>query len=98
VDSIPLTVVLMIAAGAGLGIGQPMTMAWVASLAPPGTRATLLSVRVMGNGVGQVVLPIVAGTMAVVAGAGGVLGATGLLVAVSLLMGFAGRPAARPSP
>jgi MFS family permease len=98
VDSIPLMFLLMIAAGAGLGIGQPMTMAWVASLAPPGSRATLLSVRVMGNGVGQVVLPVGAGTMAVVAGAAGVLGATGALVALSLLLGFAGRRPARPDP
>ena len=43
VDSIPAIAVLMVAAGAGLGIGQPMTMAWVASLAPPGTRATGLT-------------------------------------------------------
>jgi MFS family permease len=96
VDSVPVMVGLMIAAGAGLGIGQPMTMAWVASLAPPGTRATLLSVRVMGNGAGEVVLPIVAGTMALVAGAGGVLGATGALVAGSVLLGFARRPPAPP--
>ena len=76
--------------------GQPMTMAWVASLAPPGTRATLLSVRVMGNSVGEVVLPIGAGSMAVLAGAGGVLGATGALVAASMVLGFAGRRRDRP--
>jgi MFS family permease len=91
VESVPLMALLMVAAGAGLGIGQPMTMAWVAALAPPGIRATLLSVRVMGNGAGEVVLPIAAGTMAVVAGAGGVLGATGVLIALSLGLGFARR-------
>jgi MFS family permease len=101
VDSIPVMVVLMVAAGAGLGIGQPMTMAWVAGLAPPAIRATLLSVRVMGNGVGEVVLPVVAGLMAAFAGAGGVLGATGALTAVSILLGFTGRrhaPSTKPQP
>jgi hypothetical protein len=43
----------------------------------------------MGNGVGEVILPVAAGTFAVVAGAGGVLGATGALVALSLGLGFA---------
>jgi MFS family permease len=97
IDWVPLVVILMIAAGAGLGIGQPTTTAWVAALAPPGTRATLLSVRVMGGSAGEVILPVVAGTMAVVAGAGGALGATGLLVAISLAWGFAGRRATRES-
>jgi MFS family permease len=91
VDSIPVTFALMIAAGAGLGIGQPMTMAWVASLAPPGTRATLLSVRVTGQAAGQVVFPVAAGMMALVAGASGVLGATGVIVAANLLLSFAPR-------
>jgi MFS family permease len=91
VDSIPVMAVLMVAAGAGLGIGQPMTMAWVAALAPPQIRATLLSVRVMGNGVGEVVLPVVAGLMAAFAGAGGVLAATGALTGISIVLGFGGR-------
>ena len=91
VDSVPVIAVLMVAAGAGLGVGQPLTMAWVAALAPPGTRATLLSVRVMGNSVGEVALPILAGTVALLGGASGVLAATGLITAISLAWGFGGR-------
>ena len=88
--AVPVMALVMVAAGAGLGIGQPMTMSWIASLAAPGARATALSVRLMGNRVGQVVLPIAAGTMAVVGGAGGVLGVTGLIVAISLAGVYSG--------
>jgi hypothetical protein len=92
-------VLVMVAIGAGLGIGQPMTMAWVASLAEPGARATAMSVRMIGNRLGQVALPAAAGGMAAVAGVGGVLTATGLMVAIGIA-GVAGglrrpRPAAR---
>ena len=90
VSSVPLVALLMVAAGAGLGIGQPLTMSWVASLAPSGARATALSVRLMGNRVGQVALPIAVGSVAAVAGAGGVLGATGVVIAVSLAGVFGG--------
>ena len=89
---VPLIALLMIGAGAGLGIGQPLTMAWVAALAPAGVRATLLSVRVMGNSVGEVLLPVAAGSMAAVGGAAGVLAATGAIVAISLAWAFAGKP------
>jgi MFS family permease len=88
VDSVPLFVVLMIAVGSGLGTGQPLTMAWVASIAPPETRATALSIRLVGNRLGQLVIPAAAGLMAAFSGAGGVLAAGGILVA----LGLAGLP------
>jgi MFS family permease len=84
--SVEATVVIMIAAGLGLGIGQPLTMSWVAAEATPGTRATALSVRLMGNRVGQIALPVVAGSVAAFAGAGGVLAVTGAFVGASLAM------------
>ena len=100
VGAVPLVALLMVAAGAGLGIGQPLTMSWVASLAPSGARATALSVRLMGNRVGQVGLPVAVGTVAAVAGAGGVLGATGVVIALSLAAVFSGLGGApkRPAP
>jgi MFS family permease len=84
IHDVPVLVALMVALGAGLGIGQPLTMAWVATIAAPGTRATALAVRLMGNRVGQVALPVAAGAVAAFAGAAGVLGVTGLIVAASL--------------
>ena len=96
---VPVIAVLMITAGAGLGIGQPLTMSWVASLSAPGTRATTLSVRIMGNRVGQVALPVIVGSIAAFSGVGGVLGVTGLIVAVGLAGAYSGldrrTPAAR---
>ena len=89
------TFVVMIAAGLGLGIGQPLTMSWVAAEASPGTRATALSVRLMGNRVGQIALPVFAGSVAAFAGAGGVLAVTGVIVGISLALvsgGLASRP------
>jgi hypothetical protein len=78
-------------------------MAWVATVSAPGTRATALAVRLMGNRVGQVALPVAAGTFAAFAGAAGVIGVTGVIVALSLAavsggLGMAGpKGDARPS-
>jgi MFS family permease len=88
-------VVLMAVGGFGLGIGQPVTMSWVAALASPGTRATALSVRLMGNRVGQMAVPVVAGLVAGSAGAGWILGFTGLVVAGSLALVYGGLAASR---
>jgi hypothetical protein len=84
--ALPLMIVAMAIAGLGLGIGQPLTMSWVAVQAAPGVRATALSVRLMGNRPGQVVVPLAAGTVAAVAGTEGVLAVTGMSVAVSMLV------------
>ena len=95
------TLAIMVAAGLGLGIGQPLTMSWVAAEATPGTRATALSVRLMGNRVGQIALPILAGSVAAFAGAGGVLAVTGIIVGVSLVAvsgGLASRAPAAAEP
>ena len=64
-------------AGFALGLGQPLTVSSVAARAEPGTRATALSVRMMGNRLGQVAVPITAGLIAGVAGVAGVLVLTG---------------------
>lgn len=62
--------------GLGLGLGQPITISWVASRAPREVRGTALGVRLSGNRLGQAVLPLVVG---------GLAGATGLVtVFVSL--------------
>jgi MFS family permease len=95
VEGEPLLFLIMVAGGAGLGIGQPMTMAWVASVAAPGTRATALAVRLLGNRVGQVALPVVAGTVAAFSGAGGVLVATGLVMGLSLAAVYGGLTSAQ---
>ena len=55
---------LMLVAGLGLGFGQPMTIAWVASRAPRSLRATALGLRLTGNRLGQLTIPAVVGLAA----------------------------------
>ncbi|MFC7344806.1 MFS transporter [Saccharopolyspora griseoalba] len=65
-------------AGFGLGVGQPLTMSWLAESAPPGTRGRAMSLRLTGNRAGQVLIPGAAGLAAAGLGAGGVLLITAL--------------------
>ena len=81
---------LVVFAGFALGVGQPLTMAWVADVAPPPLRGTALSLRLSGNRLGQTVLPAVAGLCAAGLGTAGVfwtlaasLGTTGVLTAAA---------------
>ncbi|MGH2417842.1 MAG: MFS transporter, partial [Candidatus Limnocylindria bacterium] len=53
--------VLMFFIGLGLGIGQPITMAWIANRSPRAERATALGVRLTGNRTALIVVPIVVG-------------------------------------
>ena len=85
--STALVVVLPAAAIAGWGLGviQPVTMAWLAQASPVDVRATAMAVRISGNRLGQTLVPAVVGTVAAGAGAAGVLwataGALGLMTA-----------------
>jgi MFS family permease len=73
--------VLMILGGLALGMGQPMTIAWVANRATRGDRATALSVRLTGNRAAMLVVPA---AMGVVAGAAGV---SAIFWAIAALLG-----------
>ncbi|WP_217576593.1 MFS transporter [Streptomyces sp. GbtcB7] len=72
----PTLAVCVAVAGFGLGVGQPLTMSWLADAAPPGARGRAMSLRLVGNRAGQVVIPSAAGALAAGTGAGGVLVAT----------------------
>ncbi len=85
---------LMAVSGFALGIGQPLTMAIVSAVSPPGTQGTWLSLRLAGNRAGQLVIPALAGASAGVFGVGGVfllsaiaLAATAVGAAVALRKG-----------
>lgn len=70
--------------GFGLGLGSPMTMAWVSDRAPASGRGTALAVRMTGNRVGQVLVPAAVGGLAAVLGPGAVfLTLAGTLLACS---------------
>lgn len=83
--------VLMVVAGFLLGIGQPLTMSWVAGLVPRRDRSTALAVRLMGNRAGQVFVPAGAGVVA------GTAGAAGVFVVIAVLLGLAGASVALPA-
>jgi MFS family permease len=72
--------VAMAVAGFGLGLGQPISLSWVADQAPATLRGTALGVRLSGNRLGQVVLPAAVG---VIAGASGL---TAVFVSLSVLL------------
>lgn len=71
-QSAPLLTVLMIPLGIGVGLAQPITMAWIATLAPAAMRGSAMSLRLTGNRLGQTVMPIIAGGVAGTAGTAGV--------------------------
>ena len=50
--------------GFTLGVGQPMTMTMISQAVPRSWRGTALALRLMGNRIGQVVLPIAASVVA----------------------------------
>lgn len=75
--------------GFGLGVGQPLTMSWLAESAPAGLRGRAMSLRLVGNRTGQLILPGLAGLVA----AG--MGAAGVLLVTALGLGWAGVAARR---
>lgn len=80
-----VAVVLMAITGLVLGIGQPLTMAWVSRSAPDELRATALAVRLTANRVGQSLIPVAVGVVAAVAGSGAIfIVLSALLVSTSV--------------
>ncbi|MGR6322342.1 MFS transporter [Micromonospora soli] len=96
----PVLVLVVTVAGLGLGAGQPLTMSFLAEVAPPGLRGRAMSLRLTGNRLGQVLIPSAAGVLAAGAGAAGVLGCTaaGLGAAAVAATRLHRPPPASPSP
>ena len=92
---LPALYAVMAIAGVGLGLGQPITMGWVASEAPPEIRGTAMSVRLMGNRLGQTVVPLAVGGAAGASGLAAAFVLPGaMLLGAALITVFAG-PARR---
>lgn len=64
--------VMMFVAGFTLGVGQPMTMAWVSRKSQEGERSFAISIRLASNRLGQFLMPVIAGLIAGPLGAGAV--------------------------
>lgn len=82
-SGIIVVAIVIVAAGLALGVGQPLTMAWVAQAAPDDVRGTAISLRLSGNRLGQTVLPAVAGLCAAGLGTGGVFWVLALALAIT---------------
>ncbi|MGZ8178014.1 MFS transporter [Williamsia sp. SKLECPSW1] len=74
---------LMAIAGFFWGVAQPLSMTWVTRLVPASARGSALSLRMTGNRLGQVVIPLTAGGLAAVTGVGAVFVATAALLAAA---------------
>lgn len=81
-------VVAMIALGVGLGLPQPLTMAWVSSLAPAESHGTALGMRLTSNRLAQIAVPLAVGALAGTFGLAGIfwgnaavlIGAMGVMI------------------
>lgn len=81
--------VSMFVIGAGLGLGQPLTLSWVAERAPDDIRGTAIGLRLTANRFGQVALPAI---VAVVVGAAGL---AAIFWSLSILLGASAIQVAR---
>ena len=59
-----LAIPIMCLIGLGLGLPQPLTLAWVAALAPPTARGAALGTRMTLNRLAQVSIPLAVGVVA----------------------------------
>ena len=59
-----LAALFMLISGFFLGLGQPLTMALITSSVPSAWRGSALAMRLMGNRIGQVAMPLIAGVIA----------------------------------
>ncbi|MDO4917946.1 MFS transporter [Kocuria sp.] len=73
----------LVVGGFFLGLGQPLTMTLITTAVPGTWRGSALAVRLMGNRLGQVILPVVAGAVAAPAGPGGAIWLTCALLVAS---------------
>jgi MFS family permease len=80
--------ILIFVMGFFFGIGQPLSMSWVTTVADGRNRGAALSVRLAGNRVGQVVVPLGAGALAAVTGPGAIFIFTGFLLFTAAMVTF----------
>ena len=79
----PQTVLIIVMAvlGLGMGVGQPVSLAWAVATVPPEARSMAIAMRLMGNRLGQVVLPAASSAFVVIGGAASAFWLLGTLLA-----------------
>jgi MFS family permease len=77
-------VAVMVVVGGALGLGQPLSLAWVAMATPPPIRGVAMGLRMGGNRLAQLVLPAAIGATA------GQAAVAAVFVTLGGLLGLAG--------
>lgn len=78
-----LAALCLFVGGFCLGLGQPITMTLVSTAVPSAWRGSALAVRLVGNRVGQVAMPLLAGLVAAPLGPAGAIWSTCAVLLVS---------------
>ncbi|KUM31282.1 multidrug transporter [Arthrobacter sp. EpRS66] len=73
IDELWASGLALLVGGFFLGLGQPMTMTMISTSVPPVDRGAALAVRLMGNRLGQVALPLVSSSVAAGMGPAGAI-------------------------
>jgi hypothetical protein len=84
--------IAMAVMGCSFGIATTLSITIVVDMTAPGARGTANSLRIMGNRIGQFVLPFSAGLVAAAAGLPGLF----LIIATAVASGAAGMIWKRP--
>ena len=83
--------------GFALGLTTTLTLTGTLTLVPAGARGTANSLRLVGNRIGQLVLPISAGLVAAVTGVGGIFALIALGLAASAAAVHVSKPGQPPA-
>lgn len=90
---VPGAVVVMVLLGVGLGIPQPLTMAWAVALTEPHRHGLVLGLRLGANRLAQIIVPLAMSATVATQGAGGVFWAnSGLLAGCTALAAVRSAP------
>lgn len=90
ISFLPVAFFLLLVGGFFIGLAQPLTMTMIIKSVPETWRSPALAVRLTGNRVGQVAIPLVAGAVVAPVGPAGAIWLT-----CALLLGSAGEKAVR---
>jgi len=90
-DDAPVLYLAMMIIGFGLGMGQPITLAWVSGQVPQESRGAALGLRLSVNRLSQVVLPVGIGAVAAT------FGVSAIFIVLAAMLGTSAGAARRAS-
>jgi predicted MFS family arabinose efflux permease len=81
IDDLGVLFASMVVIGFGLGLGQPITLTWVAGRVPAAARGAALGLRLSANRLGQMTIPLGVGAVA------GTVGISSIFFSMAALLG-----------